>query len=116
MNLTAADFLTFLQAELPPWRGVILDVRTPMEWGFGGLSEGQLRQLSQPGAVFHCLRIPLSELLERAALEIPQGFPIVVYCAHGVRSQTAQQLLSQLGYQKVYSLEGGFAAWSQLVR
>lgn len=38
---------------------------------------------------------------------------IVVYCAHGQRSLQALQFLKQQGFNKVFSLTGGFAAWEE---
>lgn len=40
--------------------------------------------------------------------------PIVVYCAGGGRSALAAQVLKQMGYSNVASMEGGFGAWRQL--
>jgi molybdopterin/thiamine biosynthesis adenylyltransferase/rhodanese-related sulfurtransferase len=75
-----------------------VDVRSAPE-----LREGQLR-----GA----LHLPLHELQERAPELLPdRQAPIVVYCAHGIRSAQALQLLQYLGYEQVSHLEGGFAHW-----
>ena len=38
--------------------------------------------------------------------------PLVVCCYHGNSSQNAADLLSQQGFEKVYSLDGGYAAWA----
>ncbi|MDF0533501.1 thiosulfate sulfurtransferase GlpE [Shewanella yunxiaonensis] len=37
--------------------------------------------------------------------------PLVVVCYHGISSQSAAEYLHQQGFDDVYSLEGGFAAW-----
>ena len=39
--------------------------------------------------------------------------PIVLYCATGGRSAMAAAVLQMMGYDEVYSLEGGFAGWEQ---
>jgi thiosulfate sulfurtransferase len=37
--------------------------------------------------------------------------PTVVYCYHGVTSQSVAQLLVEAGFDCVYSLVGGFECW-----
>lgn len=37
--------------------------------------------------------------------------PVLVYCYHGISSQSVAQHLMQNGYQHVYSLKGGFEEW-----
>ncbi|MBW2489793.1 MAG: sulfurtransferase, partial [Deltaproteobacteria bacterium] len=37
--------------------------------------------------------------------------PVVVYCASGGRSLAAAQLLSGLGFNEIYNLQGGIKAW-----
>ncbi len=38
--------------------------------------------------------------------------PIIVCCYHGVSSQSAAAFLCERGYEKVYSLNGGFEGWA----
>ncbi len=38
--------------------------------------------------------------------------PVLVYCYHGISSLQVAQTLENLDFQHVFSLEGGFAAWS----
>ena len=37
---------------------------------------------------------------------------MVVYCHHGIRSQSAAAFLERTGIKEVYSLTGGIDAWS----
>ncbi len=37
--------------------------------------------------------------------------PILVYCYHGISSQSVAQHLVEEGFREVYSLVGGFEAW-----
>jgi thiosulfate sulfurtransferase len=37
--------------------------------------------------------------------------PIVVYCYHGMSSQLATQFLIEQGFERVYSLIGGYTDW-----
>jgi rhodanese-related sulfurtransferase len=78
----------------------ILDVRTPEEFRGGAL----------PRAIL----IPIAEL-ERRKAELPEDkdTPILVYCAHGVRSLSAMTFLKSLGFTKVVNLDGGLAVYGQ---
>ena len=40
--------------------------------------------------------------------------PIIVFCYHGNSSQMAAQFLVERGFEEVYSLDGGYEAWSQM--
>ncbi|MCS7045137.1 MAG: rhodanese-like domain-containing protein [Gemmataceae bacterium] len=77
----------------------LLDVRQPWESRIAHL----------PGS----LLIPLGELPKRAG-ELGSDLTafIIVYCHHGVRSQSAAAYLERLGFTNVYSLAGGIDAWS----
>lgn len=37
--------------------------------------------------------------------------PLIIYCYHGHSSQTAAAHFKQVGFDRVYSLDGGFEAW-----
>jgi len=37
--------------------------------------------------------------------------PTIVYCYKGIRSQTIAKILAEQGFEKVYSLKGGFSSW-----
>ncbi|MGL4688217.1 MAG: rhodanese-like domain-containing protein, partial [Fusobacteriaceae bacterium] len=51
----------------------------------------------------------MDEVLELSD-EIKKESKILVYCAHGIRSQRATMLLREAGYSNSYGLEGGIAA------
>src|SRR2546430_1581828 len=74
---------------------LLLDVREEDEW-----NEGQI-----PGAV-HIPRGFLESRIEQAAPDRAQ--PIVLYCAGGNRSAFAAKTLTDLGYENVASLSGGY--------
>ena len=38
--------------------------------------------------------------------------PLVVVCYHGMSSQSAASYLNEQGFDDVYSLDGGYSAWS----
>lgn len=74
---------------------VVLDVRNPDEYEAGHV----------PGAKL----IPLPQLGVRQD-EIPEGDPVYVICATGMRSLTAAKAMVQAGYRAV-SVAGGTKGW-----
>jgi adenylyltransferase/sulfurtransferase len=79
---------------------VVVDVREQDEW-----DEGHI-----PGAV-HVPRGHLESRIERLAPDPAR--PIVVYCSAGNRSAFAAKTLTDLGYDDVVSLAGGFTDWKR---
>lgn len=61
------------------------------------------------GRIQNALNIPLEELSGRLE-ELPKEKKIVVYCKRGDSSQTAAELLQEIGYE-VINLEGGYNSW-----
>lgn len=45
--------------------------------------------------------------------EADKDVALIVYCYHGNSSQAAAQFFAQHGFSNVYSMDGGFEAWSQ---
>ena len=70
---------------------IVVDVRTPEEFSGG----------AYPGA----LNIPVQVLAGRLA-DLPRGRPIVVYCASGIRSESAARLLERAGFPDVVTAGG----------
>jgi molybdopterin/thiamine biosynthesis adenylyltransferase/rhodanese-related sulfurtransferase len=81
-------------------RPLLLDVREQDEW-----QEGHL-----PGAV----NVPRGNLEARIEAVLPdRSREIIVYCAVGARSAFAAKSLTELGYDNVASLAGGFTDWKR---
>ncbi len=78
---------------------VLLDVREPEETVHGVILGARL--------------IPLGQLAARWE-ELKDCDEIVCYCAHGMRSIAAAELLRSHGLFNATSLEGGVAAWQAL--
>jgi sulfur-carrier protein adenylyltransferase/sulfurtransferase len=77
---------------------VLVDVRESDEW----------RQGHIPQAV----AIPRGFLELRVEEKIPDHkAPVILQCASGTRSLLAARSLSEMGYENVYNLTGGFNAW-----
>ena len=65
----------------------------------------------EEGHIEDALRVDdhnVAQFIERADLEKP----LVVYCYHGNNSQGAADYMNQQGFKTAYSLQGGFAAWT----
>jgi molybdopterin/thiamine biosynthesis adenylyltransferase/rhodanese-related sulfurtransferase len=77
---------------------VVLDVREPDEYEQGAI----------PGAV-HIARGTLEGSVEGRLTD--KKAPIVVHCASGVRSAFAAKTLTEMGYEDVVSMTGGFNKW-----
>ena len=75
---------------------VVIDVRTPDEYASGHI----------PGAV----NIPFDQVAQRIAeIDAPHG--VALYCMIGPRARKGESALLAAGYEKIFHLEGGFAAW-----
>ncbi len=76
---------------------VVLDVRTEQEYELAHI----------PGSVL----LPLHEI-ESSLEQIPNhGTPIAVICEHGFRSIAACRFLAERGFEPLFNVEGGLAAW-----
>ena len=66
------------------------------------------------GHILGAKSFPLGELERRAAeLDKHKARPLIVHCGDGNRAGNALALLRRHGFDKVYNLSGGFAAWQQ---
>jgi adenylyltransferase/sulfurtransferase len=79
---------------------VLIDVREQDEWDQGHI----------PGAI-HLSKGYIEMRIEDAVPD--RSTPITLYCAAGVRSLLAAQILSEMGYGDAASMLGGFDAWKQ---
>lgn len=72
--------------------GILLDVRTPDEYGVGHI----------PGSV----NVPVSRIAEAEKLIRSKDSPVCVYCRSGARAETAAAFLRRRGYTNVRNLGG----------
>ncbi|KTC65553.1 Rhodanese domain protein (plasmid) [Legionella adelaidensis] len=76
----------------------LIDVRENEEW-----EESRI-----PGA----LHIPKDEITQQIEKHIPDRHqPIYLHCRAGARSLYAARCLIDMGYQEVYSVNGGISEW-----
>jgi adenylyltransferase/sulfurtransferase len=76
---------------------VLVDVREPAEWRIGTIKGARL--------------IPVNSVVARAS-ELSTADEIVLYCKSGIRSARALHALRQLGFRKLWNLQGGINAWA----
>jgi rhodanese-related sulfurtransferase len=83
---------------------LLLDVREPWEVQTASIQIDSAKSLA----------IPMNELPARLE-ELNPTHPVVCICHHGVRSAQVVAWLERQGFNAVYNLAGGIAAWSQRV-
>jgi rhodanese-related sulfurtransferase len=77
----------------------IIDVRTPEEYASGNI----------PNAV----NISSNDAQLKQKLEaLDKSKPYVMYCVSGARSGNVMTMMSQMGFQEVYNLEGGYPSYA----
>ena len=76
---------------------VLLDVRTPQEYGEGHI----------PGSK----NVPLQTIYKISSVADNKNIPLFVYCYSGGRSRQAAAVLQSMGYTNVQNI-GGIAAYS----
>ena len=86
-----------LQEMLKKENTVLIDVRSRQEY--------------EEGHLIGAILIPLYDIEEEILKIVPsKQTTIIAYCASGIRSKQAQEILEMLGYENVYSLKGGLNA------
>jgi len=77
----------------------LIDVRDPHEWAAGHIEGAR--------------SVPLDQLRADPEAELPQQTTLVFICAKGARSLTAAKLAERFGYETIYNVDGGTAAWAR---
>ena len=76
----------------------LLDVRTPQEYELGFIADAKNIDFLSP------------TFLEEVE-KLDKKKPIIVYCEKGGRSAKCAEKLKQVGFAKIYDLEGGYSKW-----
>jgi len=79
---------------------ILIDVRTPDEYGQGHLANS----LS--------IDIYSNDFKSRVG-KLDKSKPVFVYCKAGSRSGSAVDIMSEIGFTEIYDLSGGIMAWQQ---
>ena len=80
--------------ELIKDNAVIIDVREINEYNTGHIKDA--------------INIPVGNI---SSIDYSKDTVIILYCASGMRSSNAAEELIELGYTKVYNLDGGLINW-----
>ncbi|WP_462151891.1 rhodanese-like domain-containing protein [Pseudoalteromonas xiamenensis] len=89
---------------------VLIDVREPEEFNVGHLA----KSVNFPRGVLEMkihLHPMVCDLCDKDALECLAHRPIYLICRSGARSALAALSLKEMGFEKVYSVAGGFIEW-----
>lgn len=101
-----------LQPLVADQQAVLIDVREPDEFaagriqGFVNMPRGVLEMKIHQHPRVSSHTDPL------AALEALSAQPIYLLCRSGARSVLAAKSLQEMGFSKVWSVSGGFQAWT----
>jgi rhodanese-related sulfurtransferase len=96
-NLSVQEFREKLESTT---QAVILDVRT--------------REEVEKGIIKNAIHIDFfSKKFESEIKNLDKTKTYFVYCAGGGRSSETLEMMSDLGFTKVYQLTGGFTAWKR---
>ncbi|WP_337879257.1 thiosulfate sulfurtransferase GlpE [Rheinheimera sp.] len=79
-------------------QAVVVDIRDEQSFAAGHMQDA-----------FHLTNGSLGQFMQKTEFSTP----VVVVCYHGNSSQGAAQYLAQQGFDRVYSMDGGFEAWRQ---
>nr|WP_294776565.1 rhodanese-like domain-containing protein [uncultured Flavobacterium sp.] len=96
MDLSQQDWKAQLERDS---NAVILDVRTAEECSEGFIPKAINIDIYKGQGFIYALE------------ELDKSKNYYVYCKAGARSAQACQIMSQLGFENTYNLEGGFMNW-----
>ncbi len=61
-----------------------------------------------PGAI-HLTQTNFADFVLHGEFDVP----VIVCCFHGISSQSAAEHIARQGFERVYSLDGGYEAWEK---
>ncbi len=95
-NLDAATF----KAKVESGNGIILDVRTPGEVAQGYIANAVIIDIYDQNFIAELNKLPKDK-------------EVYVYCASGVRSVQAAEILQQNGFTHIFNLGDGLMDWQR---
>ncbi|WP_432410025.1 rhodanese-like domain-containing protein [Rasiella sp. SM2506] len=78
----------------------VVDVRTAEEYGVSHLKDAQNICVTEDD-------------FQEKVKNLHKDEPVYVYCKSGGRSARAAKILAEMGFTKIYDLEGGITAWEE---
>lgn len=87
------------QALIEQGESQIIDIRDAMSF-----------QMAHISAALHIDNQSIDPFMQQAKRENP----LIICCYHGNSSQNAAHYFSEQGFEKVYSLDGGFEQWKMV--
>src|SRR6187402_704038 len=99
-NIEQLDVAAFQSRLADSKEEVLLDVRTAEEFASGGIE----------GAINIDFKAPD---FEQKIGELDKTKTYLVYCLSGIRSKKAADRMSELGFESLYVLNGGYSAWTE---
>ena len=95
-NVGPEDFLSIIRFKK---NVLLLDVRLPFEY--------------RHERIENSVNMPLARKFKKQADKLDREALILVYCTTDVRSKRAAERLYELGFRKIWNLEGGIEAWKR---
>jgi len=100
-NVKQRDSKQFLKLAQKTEKVQLLDVRTPQEYQ-GGYIDGASNINVLEGQAF-----------KEAVSSLDKSKKVAVYCRSGKRSMKAANILAEMGFKKIYNLDGGMLQWEE---
>jgi len=95
-NVGAAQFDELMREK----NSVVLDVRTPEELNDGAVPGHKMINFFDPS-------------FQQKVAKLDKSKTYLVYCRSGNRSGNACKAMGDMGFEKLYNLEGGISAWNR---
>ncbi|RKR14286.1 rhodanese-related sulfurtransferase [Maribacter vaceletii] len=92
------DKVSFLSA-ISSKKVQVIDVRTPNEFAGGHIKKAVNVDFFKPSNF-----VAYFEKLDKTK-------PLYIYCRSGARSKKASHKLADMGFEKIYDLQGGYSNW-----
>lgn len=98
-NIKTVEVAAFAKEIKTTPKPQILDVRTPEEFASGHIDNAQNIDWQNENFV-------------KNTEKLNKNKPVYVYCRSGKRSLKASEKLEELGFKKIYNLDGGYLKWN----
>lgn len=79
---------------------VLVDVRTPEEYAAGSVEGAENIDF-------------FDEDFKTQFAKFDKEKPVYIFCKSGNRSAKASKILSEMGFKKIYDVEGGYLSWEK---